>query len=84
MTDPLVRLACDRLQLDEAALARRLEISVSCVRSWRREAPAYAKLALCALIAGLDPQLVARLDALRERDNAADDGAKYSPDLLAG
>jgi hypothetical protein len=43
------------------ALARRLEVSVGCLRSWRRDAPRYARLALCALIAGVDPDLVGSL-----------------------
>jgi hypothetical protein len=54
------------LHVDEVALARRLEVSVGCLRSWRRGAPSYAKLALSALIAGLDPEMIGRLDHLRE------------------
>jgi hypothetical protein len=65
MTVPLVRLACDRLQLDERRLARRLGITLGCLRSWEVEEPAYARLALSALIVGLDSELVSRLDASR-------------------
>jgi hypothetical protein len=65
MTQQLIRLACERLELDEASLARKLEVSTGCLRSWKREAPIYAQLALAALIAGLDMDLVCRLDNLR-------------------
>jgi len=84
MIGTLIRMARERLQLDEKALARRLEVSVGCLRSWRRESPPYAKLALCALIAGLDPEVVARLDNLRGGDRASRDGAENSRDRLAG
>ena len=66
MTAALIRLACDRLQVDETALARRLGISLGCLRSWRRVAPAYARLALSALIAGLDPEMISGLDDRRD------------------
>jgi hypothetical protein len=61
MTEPLIQLACERLQIDEGALARKLEISSGCLRSWRRKTPRYAQLALAALIAGLDVEMVRRL-----------------------
>ena len=63
---PLVRLACDRLQLDERRLARRLGITLGCLRSWEVEQPPYARLALSALIVGLDSELVSRLDGARQ------------------
>jgi hypothetical protein len=70
MTEPLIQLACERLQLDEGALARKLEISSGCLRSWREKTPRYAQLALAALIAGLDVDLVRRLDDLRGSKDA--------------
>jgi hypothetical protein len=73
MTEALLRIACDRLQIDENALARRLGVSVGCLRSWRREAPPYARLALSALIAGLDPEMISRLDNWGEGQRDARD-----------
>jgi DNA-binding transcriptional regulator YiaG len=57
--DPFIRLARERLQADDVALARRLGVSLGCLRNWgRRGAPAYGKLALAALIAGIDPDQI--------------------------
>lgn len=54
--EPLIRLARERLRADDVALARRLGVSVGCLRAWsRRGAPPYGKLALAALIAEIDP-----------------------------
>jgi hypothetical protein len=61
-------MACDRLQIDEAALAYRLDVSVGALRHWQRGAPAYARLALSALISGLDPERISRLDDLRRQN----------------
>jgi hypothetical protein len=61
-------MACERLQIDEFTLARRLDVSVGALRHWQRGAPAYARLALSALIAGLDPEKINRLDDLRRQD----------------
>jgi hypothetical protein len=58
MTD-LLRLARSRLQMSNLELARKLEISAGCVRSWDRHgAPRYARLAVAALIAGVDPDAI--------------------------
>jgi hypothetical protein len=76
MTEALIRLACDRLQVAETALARRLGISLGCLRSWRREAPAYARLALAALIVGLDPEMISRLDDRRDLKAEMPSGAR--------
>jgi DNA-binding transcriptional regulator YiaG len=54
--EPLIRLARERLRADEIVLARRLGVSVGCLRNWSRlGAPPYGKLALAALIAEIDP-----------------------------
>ena len=68
MTQTLIRMACERLLVNEVGLARRLGVSIGGLRSWKRNPPPYATLALCALIAGLDPELVIRLDDRRRAD----------------
>jgi hypothetical protein len=58
MTD-LLRLARNRLQMSNLELARQLEVSAGCVRSWDRDgAPRYARLAIAALMAGVDPDAI--------------------------
>ena len=58
MTD-LIRLARSRLQMSNLELARALEVSAGCVRSWDHHgAPRYARLAIAALIAGVDPNAI--------------------------
>jgi hypothetical protein len=74
MTAPLVRLACNRLRLDERRLARRLGVTIGCLRSWDDNEPPYARLALSALIVGLDSDLVSRLDARRVNPETAQSG----------
>ncbi len=57
MPDPLICLARTQLGVPDSELARRPGAAVGCLRSWRRKgAPRYARLALCALIVGLDPE----------------------------
>jgi hypothetical protein len=57
MPDPLICLARTQLGVPDSELARRLGAAVGCSRSWRRKgAPRYARLALCALIVGLNPK----------------------------
>jgi hypothetical protein len=75
MTEALLRIACDRLRIDENTLARRLGVSVGCLRSWRHEAPPYAQLALSALIAGLDPEMISRLDNLGDGSGGVRNGS---------
>jgi DNA-binding transcriptional regulator YiaG len=59
MPDRFVRLARTRLDLTDLDLARKLGVSVGCLRSWdRKGAPRYVQLALCALIAGIEPEAV--------------------------
>jgi len=54
-----VRLARERPQADDIALAQRLGVSVGCLRNWRRRgAPPYGRLALAALIARIDPDQI--------------------------
>jgi DNA-binding transcriptional regulator YiaG len=56
MTEHLIKLARERLQDNETMLARRLDVSVGCLRNWsRRGAPRYGRLALAALISNIDP-----------------------------
>jgi hypothetical protein len=56
MADPFLQFARKRLQTSDLELARKLELPVGCLRSWdRRGTLSYAKLALAALIIGLDP-----------------------------
>jgi hypothetical protein len=58
MPDRLICLA--RTLVPDSELARRLEAAIGCLRSWSRKgAPRYARLALCALIVGLDPEAFA-------------------------
>jgi hypothetical protein len=68
MTEPLIRMACERLEVDEVTLAHRLGVSLGCLRRWRKGAPPDARLALSALIAGLDPEVISRLGDLRRTD----------------
>jgi hypothetical protein len=84
MTDSLIGMACERLGVDEMNLARRLGVSIRGLRSWKRNPPRYATLALCALIAGLDPELVIRLDKLWRADRILRAADRRSPDQLAG
>jgi len=84
MTDALIRMACERLGVNEVRLARRLGVSVGGLRSWKRNPPPYATLALCALIAGLDPELVTRLDNLREAAKESREADRGSQSRLAG
>ena len=60
MPDRLICLARTQLDVPDSELAQRLGVSVGCLRSWSRKgAPRYARLALCALIVGLDPEAFA-------------------------
>jgi len=44
------------LKTDRKGLARRLELSVGTLRSWEaRGAPAYGRLLMAAIVAGIDP-----------------------------
>jgi hypothetical protein len=55
----MIRLARSRLQISNLELARQLEVSTGCLRSWdRRGAPRYARLAIAGLLAGVDPDTV--------------------------
>ena len=57
MTDKLIQHTRIRLGVSDPELARQLEVSVGCLRSWdRKGAPQHAKLALLALMAGLAPE----------------------------
>jgi len=76
-------MACERLLVDETGLARKLGVSIGALRSWKRNPPPYAALALCALIAGLDPELVIRLDNLRGAARASHE-ADQTPGRLVG
>lgn len=59
MSDKVIQLARKRLGVTDRELARQLEVTVGCLRSWdRKGAPRYAQLALMALIAGLVPEAV--------------------------
>src|ERR1700690_80719 len=50
MTD-LIRRARSRLQMSNLELARQLEVSAGCVRSWDRHGPPrYARLAIAGLL----------------------------------
>lgn len=51
-----IEAAARTLNTDIKGLARRLEISVGSLRSWSvRGGPVYARLALAALVLGVDP-----------------------------
>jgi len=53
----IVPRVCDLLGVTAGELARELEITVGCLRSWnRRGPPRYGQLALAALVAKLDPK----------------------------
>jgi hypothetical protein len=58
----IVKTAAAALQIDDRELARRLGVSTGTLRHWdRKYAPAYVRLALAALVAGLEPdQVLAR------------------------
>ena len=59
MADPFIPRARQALRIDDRELARRLGVTVGCLRRWNRAGPPrYAHLALTALIAGLDPDWV--------------------------
>ena len=47
------------LKTDRKGLARRLELSVGTLRSWEaRGAPAYGRLLMAAIVAGIDPGML--------------------------
>jgi len=61
MADHFLRLARQCLRTSDLELARKLEISTGCVRSWDRHgAPRYARLAVAALMIGVDPDVPSR------------------------
>jgi hypothetical protein len=52
---------CEKLGLGERQIAQRLGLSVAALRFYdRADAPPYLRLALAALVAGIDPDLVLR------------------------
>jgi hypothetical protein len=54
------------------SLARNLGVTVGCLRSWdRKGAPRYVQLALCALIAGIEPEAIEFTDAPPSRPKGA-------------
>jgi transposase-like protein len=58
----IVKATAAALEIDDRELARRLGVSTSTLRYWdRKYAPAYVRLALAALVAGLE------LDQVLER-----------------
>jgi hypothetical protein len=70
MPDRFVRLARIRLDMTDLDLARKLGVTVGCLRSWdRKGAPRYVQLALCALIAGIEPE--AGADASKRKGASA-------------
>ena len=72
MPDRFVRLARTRLDVTDLDLARKLGVTAGCLRSWdRKGAPRYVQLALCALIAGIEPEVVERSPALAPRNPKA-------------
>jgi|HubBroStandDraft_3_1064219.scaffolds.fasta_scaffold168493_2 DNA-binding transcriptional regulator YiaG len=72
MPDRFVRLARTRLDLTDLDLARKLGVTVGCLRSWdRKGAPRYVQLALCALIAGVEPEAVEGSPTLAARNPKA-------------
>ena len=72
MPDRFVRLARTRLDVTNLDLARNLGVTVGCLRSWdRKGAPRYVQLALCALIAGIEPEAVERSPTLAARNRKA-------------
>jgi DNA-binding transcriptional regulator YiaG len=72
MSDRFVRLARARLDVTDLDLARNLGVTVRCLRSWdRKGAPRYVRLALCALIAGIEPEVVERSPTLAPRNRQA-------------
>jgi DNA-binding transcriptional regulator YiaG len=65
--DKFVRYACETLVISESEIARQLGVTPGCLRAWsRRRAPRYARLALAALIVGLDPDFIATLEQMVE------------------
>jgi hypothetical protein len=63
--DKFVRYACETLAVSESEIARQLGVTPGCLRAWsRRRAPRYARLALAALIVGLDPDSIASLEQM--------------------
>jgi hypothetical protein len=53
-------------------LARKLGVTVGCLRSWdRKGAPRYVQLALCALIAWIEPKAVERSPKLAPQNPKA-------------
>jgi hypothetical protein len=53
----LITLAAKALDTDRRGLARYLGLPVSTLRSWEvRGVPTYARLALAAIVSGLDPE----------------------------
>jgi hypothetical protein len=72
MPDPFVPLARTRLDATNLDLARNLGVTPGCLRSWdRKGAPRYVQLALCALIAGIEPEAVERSPTLAARHRKA-------------
>jgi DNA-binding transcriptional regulator YiaG len=55
----IVKRAAAALQIEDRELARRLGVTTGTLRHWdRKYAPAYVRLALAALVAGIDPDQV--------------------------
>ena len=72
MPDRFVRLARTRLDVTDLDLARKLGVTVGCLRSWdRKGAPRHGQLALCALIPGIEPEAVERSPTLAPRNRKA-------------
>jgi hypothetical protein len=72
MPNHFIRLARTRLDATDLDLARNLGVTVGCLRSWDRNgAPRYVQLALCALIAGIEPEAFERSPSLPPRDRKA-------------
>ena len=76
----IVKTAAAALRIDDRELARRLGVSTGTLRHWdRKYAPAYVRLALAALVAGVDPdQVLGR--AKSPQDDTFDSGASHGPD----
>ena len=56
MVDCAVEGACKMLGIADFELSRKLDVSMGCLRAWRRNGtPRYGRLGLAALAAGVDP-----------------------------
>jgi hypothetical protein len=57
MDKNLAKRTAAALNVEDLALARRLGISLGALRSWNKQPPEYARLALAALVVGIDPDM---------------------------